>query len=211
MTFTVETGAVVADANAYITVAEFRAFHVDRGLTAAGADTGLYGALLVQSYIVKATDYVDKRFSTKFKGFQKQNGQSLQWPRMNVFNSSDRWIDSNTIPIYLKRAICEYSFLAAKLLDNELLPTPSPNFNRIDLDTGETDTSSGGPLYRNREKVGPIEEEQWFSDPTKLEQLRASGQLSSMVSSINLPEYPRADEWLKEIIEIGGTINLVRA
>jgi hypothetical protein len=209
--FIIEDGSVVPNANAYISVAEFRDFHGDRGLSAAQFDTGLYTEALVQTYIVKATDYVDKRFNMKFKGFQKEQDQSLQWPRLNVFNSSGRWIDSNTIPIYLKRGICEYAYLVSKLLD--LLPTPSPNFNRIDLATGEIIPGSSGPLLRNVETIGPLTEEQWYGDrdPARLEEIRAAAQLSDMVSSINLPEYPRADAWLSEIIEVGGTINLTRA
>lgn len=211
MAFIVETGEVVENANAYISVEEFRQWHVDRGVTAAGVDTGAYGEALIQAAIVKATDYVDKRFGPIFKGYKKYKDQSLEWPRLDVFDMSDYWIDSNTLPVYLKRAICEYAMIALKLI--VLLPIPAPNFNAVNPDTGEVTVSEGGMLMRRADKVGPIEEERWYNqEQWRLElQGRAAGVVSSMVSTINLPEYPVADEWLKQIVRVGRPTRLVRA
>lgn len=210
MAFVVETGAVVANANAYITVAFFRSWHVDRGITAAGADTGAYGQLLVEAAIVKATDYVDKRFGVSFKGWKRQNGQSLEWPRIDVFDNSGYWIDTNTIPVNLQRAIAEYAFKALSFI--VLLPDPALGFTTRDS-SGNIVVGQGGPLTRDRVKVGPVEEEKWFADPTKLIlEGRASSAFSSMVSAINLPEYPSADEWLKQLMCFRGTtVTLERA
>lgn len=211
MTFTVETGAVVTGANAYITVAEFRAWHVDRGVAAAANDTGEYGQALIEAAIIKATDYVDKRFEPVFKGYKRVHDQPLAWPRLDVFDLSDYWIESNTIPVALKRAICEYAMVALKLI--VLLPIPARNFSTIDPDSGDVVIGTGGLIQRTREKVGPIEDEKWYNQEQWRLELsgRAPSSISSMVSAINLPEYPVADEWLKALVKLGRPTRLGRA
>lgn len=209
MAFIVEDGTVVANANAYVTVADFRAWHVDRGITAAGVDTGAYGQLLVEAAIIKATDYVDKRFAMKFKGWKRTRDQSLEWPRINVFDKSDYWIDTNTIPVLLKRAIFEYAFLALKYI--VLLPNPALTFATRD-DDGTVTTAQGGALIRDRSKVGPIEEEKWFADMSKIiVNTRAAAAFNDMVSAINLPEYPVADLWLAQLVNMAPNVTLERA
>jgi hypothetical protein len=209
MAFTVEDGTQVANSNAYISVAEFRAFHVDRGVAAAANDTGVYAQVAVEAAIVKATDYVDKRFGTRFVGSKLSRDQSLQWPRIDAFDNQEDYIQTDEIPKVLKNAVCEYAKLALTLVD--LLPVPAPNFNKVDPATGETTVSQGGILQRKREKVGPIEEDTWYSqEQWRLEAIRAAGVHSEMVSTINLPEYPVADEWLKPIVKTGGSIRLSR-
>lgn len=210
MAFTVEDGTGVADANAYITVAYFRAWHVDRGLSAASANSGSFTDALIQAGIIKATDYVDKRFGPIFKGYKEDRDNSLEWPRNSVVIHGYT-VDSDTIPVNLKRAVAEYALLAMYL--NELLPLPANTFNTVDPTTGETTVSEQGMLTRHREKVGPIEEENWFNPEQwrLLLNARAPGVFSSITSSYNLPEYPVADEWMKHLITTGGSISLSRA
>lgn len=62
MAFVVEDGTGIASANAYITVQQFKDYHADRGNTLTG------GSGDQQKAIVKATDYIDKRFGRRFKG-----------------------------------------------------------------------------------------------------------------------------------------------
>lgn len=209
MAFTVETGAVVANANAYITVQFFRDWFVDRGVAAAANDTGVFGAANIQAAIVKATDYVDKRFGTKFKGMKTERGQSLQWPRYNAEDNSCFLYPSDEIPTPLKRAVAEYANLALYMV---LLPVPAPSFNVVDPATGETTVSTGGLLQRHREKVAVIETDDWYNaDQWRLVlNGRAPAVFSSMVSTVNLPEYPVADEWLKEIVKFGQGTKLAR-
>jgi hypothetical protein len=205
MAFTVETGAIVSDANAYITVEFFQSWHTDRGVDVSDFETPQ-----MQAAIIKATDYVDKRFGVKFVGTKRDKDQSLQWPRSNAWDNQDDYIDSDTVPTPLKRAVAEYAFLAIKL--NELLPTPAPSFNKVNLTTGETEVSQGGLLQRKKEKVGPIEEETWYNQEQWRLVLsgRASGAYSDLSSLVNLPEYPVADEWLKPIVKAGNNVRLSR-
>ena len=60
MAFTVEDGSGVEDANAYVEFAYVDEFHLDRGNTEwTGADS------VKQSAIIRASEYIDKRFGQK--------------------------------------------------------------------------------------------------------------------------------------------------
>jgi hypothetical protein len=212
MALIVEDGTVVTDANAYITVQFFRDWHEARGLTAAATNGGEFLTALIEAAIIKATDYVDKRFGVKFVGFVRTANpqQSLMWPRLDAFTNQGDYIHTNIVPKELKRGVVEYSLIALKLIN--LLPVPAPSFNSIDLDTGETSVAKGGLIQREKEKVGPIEEETWFNQEQWRLVLngRAPGPNSDMSSLVNLPEYPVADEWLKPIVKTGLSVKLSR-
>lgn len=214
MAFTVEDGTIVTDANAYITESFFRDWHVDRGNSDAEVESGDYEPVKVKAAIIKATDYVDKRFGNLFTGYKRSandSDQSLQWPRLDAFDTGGNYIKSDEIPRALKRAVAEYALLALKIMN--LLPVPAPSFNSVDPSTGETTVAQGGLLQRDKIKVGPIEEEKWYNQDQwrlVLPQNRAAGQSSDMTSSVNLPEYPVADEWLRTIIKTGNSIRLSR-
>jgi hypothetical protein len=205
MAIIVEDGTIVTDANAYITVAFFRAWHTARGVDATEFDTAD-----IEAAIVKATDYVDKRFGTKFVGVLRDREQSLMWPRSDAFTNQNDYIQTNTIPKELKRGVVEYALIALKL--GELLPVPAPSYNPVDLDTGDTTVSTGGLVQRQKTVVGPIEEDTWYSQEQWRLVLngRAPGALSDMSSLVNLPEYPVADEWLKPIVKTGMATRLSR-
>lgn len=64
----------VANANAYISVADFKAYHDDRG-NSYGTDDAAIGVA-----IVRATDYIDTRF--QFVGVKNSGTQTTQWPRI---------------------------------------------------------------------------------------------------------------------------------
>ena len=73
MTLTVETGAIVANANSYVSTTDFTAYATARGITlTSGAET-----LLVQ-----AMDYIE---SLSYIGTKYTATQGLQWPRSNVY------------------------------------------------------------------------------------------------------------------------------
>lgn len=67
-----ETGEVVG-ANAYVSEADFLAWFSDRGITPAGSTAEREAA------IVKATDYIDTRWS--FTGQKKATDQTTEFPR----------------------------------------------------------------------------------------------------------------------------------
>ena len=72
-TIIVEDGSVVAGANSYVTEAELTTYAADRGITLTAATDVL---------LIKAMDYIE---SLSFIGTKFSEGQSLQWPRSNVY------------------------------------------------------------------------------------------------------------------------------
>lgn len=210
MAIVVEDGTLVTDANAYITVQFFRDWHSARGIAAAATNSGAYTDALIEAAIIKATDYVDKRFGVKFVGCLRDREQHLMWPRSDAFTNQNDYIQTDVIPKELKRGVVEYAMIALKLID--LLPLPANSFNTVDPDTGDTTVAKGGLIQRESQKVGPIEEQTWYNQEQWRLVLngRAPGPNSDMVSLVNLPEYPVADEWLKPIVKTGMATRLSR-
>lgn len=136
MTFSVETGlGTDPTANSYASVAEFRAYWLDRGF-----DTAPFLDAAVQVALVKATDYLEERFLHYWIGYQLLPGtQPLGWPRQCVYLDC---VLLPALPTQIKRAVNEY---AKRALTAELMPDP-------------TDTDATGMVLKNSTvKVGPIE------------------------------------------------------
>ena len=203
MAFVLETGAGLTNSNAYISVTFFKEFHSDRGRS-----IGEFSATEISAAIIRATDYIDKRFGKKFKGSKANSGQSLEWPRSDVWDNSGDRVDSDELPKQLLNATAEYTRLA--LAFNDLLPTPARGFATIDETTGGVVTTQTH-VARTRQVVGPIEDEIWYHDTAKREFIRSGGATSDLVSSDYLPEYPVADEWLNQLVNAGMPTRLGRA
>ena len=126
-----DNGAVVG-ANAYIDVAFFRAYWLDRG-----TDTTATADELVQAAIIRATDYLDYRFA--FVGRKCSVQQTTKWPRVGAYDS-DRYVVFG-IPQAVKEACAEYT---SRAILAALAPDP-------DYD------SSGAAVQSKTEKVDVIE------------------------------------------------------
>jgi hypothetical protein len=133
MTFTVEDGTGIAGANSYATVDEADAYFAERGVaTWTGSDAAK------EILLIKATDYIELRFSERFKGDIEfpDTPQGLSFPRLGITGYEG-------VPDRLKKATYEY---ALRAIAGPLAP---------DI-TYET---SGLQLAGKRTKVGPIETE----------------------------------------------------
>lgn len=137
MAFVVEDGTGKEDANSYGSVAGADAYFAERGVTAwTGSDT------VKQQNLIKATDYIDTRFSQKFKGYvlYPDTPQALAFPR-TAFDG---------MPTALLKATYEY---ALRSLTNPLAPDPVVS-------------SVGGAVKREKKKVGPLERETEYVEGT---------------------------------------------
>lgn len=135
--FTPEDGTGLPDANSYIDVAYADAYFLDRGNAAwAALDT-----TKKQNALIGATDYVELRWGSKFKGSLATETQALAWPRLYVGDSALQMPDT------LKRATAEYALRASS----------APLAPDIAFD------DSGRLWTRKREEVGPIVEEIAYS------------------------------------------------
>lgn len=112
-----------AGANAYGTLAEFKAYHDARGNSYTTTDS------LVEQAIIKATDYIDQRF--RFLGV-RLNGtdQTTMWPRKAAANESTLLVDPDGndiegIVTALKNATAEYALRALSAALFQDAPAPS--------------------------------------------------------------------------------------
>lgn len=103
-TLVVETGAGVANADSYGTLAQLDAYHVQRGNTAWAALTEHLKEVAARD----ATDYMFQVYVSAWKGVRMTATQGLDWPRGFVY----------TIP-YLNGATGSYPYLVA----DDIVPT----------------------------------------------------------------------------------------
>lgn len=123
----------VANANAYITLAEFTAYHADRGNAIPGTPTDAQK----EQAIIRATDYLDQRF--RFVGRRLLGrDQNTEWPRMDAWDLDQDLVTG--IPVEIKEAAAEY---ALRALTAELNPDPSRD-------------ASGAKVQAKSQQVGPI-------------------------------------------------------
>ncbi len=212
MALVVEDGSGVATANSYIPRAFADTHHADRNATAWEDFTDPEK----DAAIIRATDYIDKRFGRRFIGIRRQKEQALEWPRLDAFDD-DGFIMSGVdeVPRQLQKALAEYALRAA--LCGILAPDPLPPVPKQSMESGETARDTDvvtGEVIRKRDKVGPLEEERWFESRSqalgKNLGLGATAVKSSLVNDFVIPEYPEADLWLEELLRNAMNFRLVR-
>lgn len=136
MAFIVQTNPPTDEANAYISVAFFRAYHADRGRDYSNVTT--FPDSLVQSWIVLATQFLDVRF--KFYGIRVSSTQTTEFPRSSLYNVRGDQVQG--IPLCVQQATAEYAHRART---SALLGDPEQD-------------ASGMVLKSKSETVGPISE-----------------------------------------------------
>lgn len=139
MAFTVQDNTgTVANANAYITVAEFKAYHDDRGND--------YSALtpdsVIEKRIVKATDHID--YSHQYFGEKLVLAtQTTEFPRSNLYDVDGNLIKG--IPQAIKDACAEYALRTDLVVDAPAVAGGAGiKRERVKLDVLETETEYAG-------------------------------------------------------------------
>ena len=127
-----------ADANAYISVEFFKQYCLDRGYTYTAADG------VIQTAIVKATDYIDARW--RFAGLKYDESQSTEAPRQEVTNEAGYWISG--FPLAFQQACAEYAFAA---LTQTLMPSPTSDDSYRAV---KSFSKAVGPISKSVEYVG---------------------------------------------------------
>lgn len=159
MAFIVQgVGSATPNANAYITVAEFKAYHDDRG--------GSYSAFTdpqIEKAIVRATDYIDQNWN--FLGLRTFSpDQELEWPRSGVYTRPELdLIDDQATPKAVKYACAEIA-LAALSFDLDPNSPPNPGQLVTSQRAGDLAVSfapelaqKGSPTWARAEKLlGPL-------------------------------------------------------
>jgi len=101
MSIVVETGAIVAGANSYISVVDADAYFSARNNTTWSALT----TANKEAALLYATSWIDSRYS--WPGIIVDDSQALSWPRLGAYDVDLRSIASTTIPQALIDAECE--------------------------------------------------------------------------------------------------------
>ena len=207
--FLPEDGDGLQGANAYTDVAFVDDHHEGRGRT----DWAPVPTSTKEECIVRATDYIEYRFGRKFRGFRQGELQGLEWPRLSAFDNDHFLFNGiNSIPQQLRKATAEYALIAFR--QGELSPNPPLPTGDEPLDgTAPTATeSNSGIITAKRERVGPLEEETKFATSASVGTKQAGGRVAQSIvnSDFYLPEYPRADAWIEELINNPNSRRLVR-
>lgn len=96
MSLIVEDGSIVANANSYITIAEYKTWADARGFT--------YGEdAVVQQNILRAMDFLERQ---NFIGNKANENQPLQWPRTEALIDG-YYADATEIPPDVKKSLYE--------------------------------------------------------------------------------------------------------
>ena len=143
MAFVVEDGTGVSNANAYISVAFYRAYFADRG-----RDVSAQTDQQVQGYIVRATDFVESRFGQRYQGTRKTLTQALGMPRTGM-TLDGVTLSSDAVPAMFSMGIAEYAFRASKYAD--LAPDAPVPFER-EAANGDAIAATGAVIeYADRQ------------------------------------------------------------
>lgn len=161
MTLVVETGAGLTNANGYISVAAFKAHHDTRGVS-----YSTYSDTQIGQAIVRATDYIDRRFRRAFIGIRLTTTQSLEWPRLSAFYQDGR--GALGVPPEIAQATAEY---AIRSLSAPLAPDP-------------TYDASNAKIVRKREEVGPVREEIEYGNNGVVDNFRKYPAVDSLLSEL---------------------------
>ena len=105
----VEDGTGKADANSFVSLAEFKKYCCDRGkdITAYTNDQRIHA-------LIRATQYLSESF--RWKGIRKigrnssEEFQALSWPRYGIYDREGAYINSDSLPRELKWATSEVAF-----------------------------------------------------------------------------------------------------
>ena len=134
MTIIVETGAGIANAESYASVAYADAYFAARIGSWDSSEAHKEQCLRL------ATDHIDAIYGQRFKGTKSTLAQALQWPRVGV------WVDGyelpvDQIPVDIQRACCEFAYQANT---TSLAPNLTQGIVRekIDVIEVEYDTNS---------------------------------------------------------------------
>lgn len=104
MALIVEDGSIVAGANTYVSDATYVAYAASRGYTIGATEAER------EIELFNGMDFIESH-RDQFKGLKVSQGQDTQWPRYSVYLDGFQ-LDSNVIPIELKRAQMEASVLS---------------------------------------------------------------------------------------------------
>lgn len=131
VTLVVETGAVVANANSYVTLAEANTYleaNIQVFDTWSALSTDDKNALLIW-----ATRYLDQR--ARWNGYKTDEDSALRWPRTGVYDADNNAIGAHEIPTQLKQAVIEMARYL--MVEDRAIERGTDGFTKIKVDVIE--------------------------------------------------------------------------
>lgn len=114
MSLTVEDGTIVPNADSYVSVVDFQAYCLKRGMVVPVDPTAC------EALLTKAMDFLQ---GLRYIGNLVDIDQSLMWPRKNVYNYREGYYyPDNKIPKVLIDAQCQLGFIVQTI---DLQPSQS--------------------------------------------------------------------------------------
>lgn len=140
--FTVETGSVVANANALVSVAD-----ADQIIANYGDSSDWSGASQAdkENAIREATRYLNLHYI--WYGYKVDEDQTCQWPRYSMYDEDGNSVSWEIVPERVKEA-CAH--LALQVIDGDTLLEDFQNESKV---------------KRTKDVIGPITEEREYADP----------------------------------------------
>lgn len=137
MALTVETGAGLVNADAYISISFADTYHRDRNNTSWSAAS----RTAREAAILNATEYIDSNWNFQGDITFPETPQALAWPRAGVYDDGARLLDDDALPLGVQRATAE---MALAIIDNS---------------NAAQSSFVKGATHRRRERVGVMESE----------------------------------------------------
>lgn len=197
-----EDGNGLPTANCYDTLANVSAYHVNRG-------NDYWANVPTESQkacIIRATDYIEKRFTRNFRGFRMQRDQALAWPRLAAYDNDKFALIG--VPARLAKAMAEYALRAAiynVLAPDPLRPVPKEDMSNVLTPLGDQTNLIVGPVRAKTQKVGPIETVVTYDSPAQFKKGAGGGDSravqSNVVNDIMIPMYPEADLLIEDLLD----------
>lgn len=128
-----------SSSNSYVSLAEFEAYVLERGI-----DVGSVSDSVKEGWLIRSTEFIDAYWSGKWKGSVTAETQSLSWPRKDVVDADGREIADDMIPLLVKKATYEMAVYAKTY----------PNLNSYVM-TGiiEEESAKAGPVEASTKYV----------------------------------------------------------
>ena len=210
MALVVEDGSGKPDADTYVSLTYANTYHEKRRNSRWAGDFSVHQR---EAGLIRAADYIDKRFGHRFLGVQFRDEQALSWPRLDAVDRDGRIYDGE-VPLNIKKACAEYALRAAIIgvLAPDpvpLVPTQSLEFQMVP--TARATESVGGEVIKRVEKVGPLEVSTSFQSSNRGLSAGARGIQSGLLNDYYIPEFPEADMLIESLLRSSMSTPMGRA
>ncbi len=148
-TVVVETGAGLANANSYVSLAYADTYFAGHPFYADAWE--LLDQSTREAYIIYATLQLDNEFI--WRGRRATGTQALDWPRTGVYDLYDLAIAENSLPLRLMQATCEQAYYLTKG-DRSAETQTSGEIDKLKIDVIELDFSSSSSTSFSTQPVG---------------------------------------------------------